>query len=186
MVACTVCYLCGYIAKFIGYQFPRKKTIISGSKNSFSIACSIARLMWCYCDVWLGFRKQEVKKAGTLYGLLKPRLSFQHLRNSDVTFRDLPQPFMPGFTYIFFLLIFSPSSFRNTRVPRLAFHEIKLALVKQVRGTRDKGRGTLPGRQVAVATKFCPVAPDICKSAVWNLLHVTRLVPQILRWLLDS
>jgi len=65
MVACTVCYLCGYIAKFIGHQFPRKKTNISGAKHLFSIACSIARLMWCYCDVWLGFRKQEVKKTQT-------------------------------------------------------------------------------------------------------------------------
>jgi hypothetical protein len=41
MVACTVCYLCGCSAKFIGLHFPRKKTIISGSKHSFSVAYSI-------------------------------------------------------------------------------------------------------------------------------------------------
>jgi len=33
--------------------------------------------------------------------------------------------------------------------------------------------------------KFCVVAPNICGSLVWNLLHVTLLEPKILRWLLD-
>jgi len=42
--------------------------------------------------------------------------------------------------------------------------------------------GTYPGGQVAVATK---VAPNICGSLVWNLLHVTRPAHRILRWLLD-
>jgi hypothetical protein len=44
---------------------------------------------------------------------------------------------------------------------------------------------TNPGRQVAVATNICAVAPDICGSSVWNLLHVTHLAPRILRRLLD-
>ena len=30
-------------------------------------------------------------------------------------------------------------------------------------------------------TKFCTVAPNICWSSVWNLLHVTLLEPRILR-----
>jgi len=38
---------------------------------------------------------------------------------------------------------------------------------------------------VAVASKFCLVAPDICGSSVWNLLCVALVVPRILRWLLD-
>jgi len=28
------------------------------------------------------------------------------------------------------------------------------------------------------------VIPNICGSSVWNLLHITLLVPRILRWLL--
>jgi hypothetical protein len=39
--------------------------------------------------------------------------------------------------------------------------------------------------QVARTTKFCTVAPNICGSSVWNFLHVTILVPRILRWLLN-
>jgi hypothetical protein len=39
--------------------------------------------------------------------------------------------------------------------------------------------------QVARVTKFYTVAPNICGSSVWNLLLVTRLVPRILRRLLD-
>jgi hypothetical protein len=35
--------------------------------------------------------------------------------------------------------------------------------------------------QVAVATKFCTAAPDICGSSIWNLLHVILLAPRILR-----
>jgi len=38
---------------------------------------------------------------------------------------------------------------------------------------------------VAAATKFCTVAPNICGPSFWNMLHVTLLVPRILRWLLD-
>jgi len=41
------------------------------------------------------------------------------------------------------------------------------------------------GRQVAVATKFCTVAPNICGSSVYNLLYVAFLTPNILRWRLD-
>jgi hypothetical protein len=41
-----------------------------------------------------------------------------------------------------------------------------------------------PGRQVVVATKFCTLTPNIFGSSVWNMLHVTILVPKILRWLL--
>ena len=42
-----------------------------------------------------------------------------------------------------------------------------------------------PGRKVAVASKFCTVAPVICGSSIRNLLHVTLVAPRILRWLLD-
>ena len=38
---------------------------------------------------------------------------------------------------------------------------------------------------VAVTTKYHTVAPNICGPSLWNLLHVTLLVPRILRWLLD-
>jgi len=37
---------------------------------------------------------------------------------------------------------------------------------------------TVPRHQVAVA-------PIVCRSSVWDLLHVTPLVPDILRWLLE-
>jgi len=42
---------------------------------------------------------------------------------------------------------------------------------------------TNTGHQVTMATKLCTVAPNICGSSVWNLLHVTFLMPRILRWL---
>jgi hypothetical protein len=29
-------------------------------------------------------------------------------------------------------------------------------------------------------TMFCVVAPDVCGSSIWNLLHVTILAPRIL------
>ena len=35
--------------------------------------------------------------------------------------------------------------------------------------------------QVTQMTKFCMVAPNICKSSVWNLLCVTLLGPWVLR-----
>jgi hypothetical protein len=41
------------------------------------------------------------------------------------------------------------------------------------------------GRQVAVGTKFCTVAPNICGSSARNLLHIILLTPIILRWLRD-
>jgi len=37
--------------------------------------------------------------------------------------------------------------------------------------------------QVAMATKFCAVASNVCKSSVWNLPHGTLLAPKILKWL---
>ena len=37
------------------------------------------------------------------------------------------------------------------------------------------------GRQVA--TEFCTLAPNICGSSVWYLLHVRLLATGILRWL---
>ena len=43
---------------------------------------------------------------------------------------------------------------------------------------------TSPKRQVAVATKFCVVEPNICGCSVRNLLRATPLVPRNLRWLL--
>jgi hypothetical protein len=36
--------------------------------------------------------------------------------------------------------------------------------------------------QVATATKSCIMAPNICEYSLWNLRHVTCLVPRILRW----
>jgi hypothetical protein len=44
---------------------------------------------------------------------------------------------------------------------------------------------TNSGSQVARATKFCRMAPNICASSVRNWLHVTVLALRILRWLLD-
>jgi hypothetical protein len=44
---------------------------------------------------------------------------------------------------------------------------------------------TNPGRQAAMATNFCKVAPNICGSYEWNLFDVTLLAPRIFRWLLD-
>jgi hypothetical protein len=41
-----------------------------------------------------------------------------------------------------------------------------------------------PECQVTRGNKFCRVAPKICGSSVWNLLHVTLLAPTILMWLL--
>ena len=39
-----------------------------------------------------------------------------------------------------------------------------------------------PRRQIAVETNSCTVAPNICGSSLWSLLHVTFLAPRILRW----
>jgi len=46
-------------------------------------------------------------------------------------------------------------------------------------------RGTNSGREVTLETTFCTVTSKICGSAVWNWLHVTLLVPRVLRWPLD-
>ena len=43
-------------------------------------------------------------------------------------------------------------------------------------------RCTNSGCQIAQATKFCIVVPNICQSQAQRLLHVTFLVPRILRW----
>jgi hypothetical protein len=40
-------------------------------------------------------------------------------------------------------------------------------------------------RQVAQATTFFTMAPNMCGSAVWNSLYITVLAPRILRCLLD-
>ena len=44
---------------------------------------------------------------------------------------------------------------------------------------------TNPGLQVARATKFFAVAPNVCGSSVWILLHVSLLVSRILSLLVD-
>ena len=41
-----------------------------------------------------------------------------------------------------------------------------------------------PRCQVAVATKFCTVTPNLCGSRV-NLLHITLLEPRIFWWILN-
>jgi hypothetical protein len=53
-----------------------------------------------------------------------------------------------------------------------------------VSGTRIQ-RCTNPGHQVARATEFCSVAPNVLKSLEWNLVRVTLLALRVLRWLLD-
>jgi hypothetical protein len=46
------------------------------------------------------------------------------------------------------------------------------------------GQGcTNPGYQIARASKCCVVAPNVCKTSVWNLVYVTLEAPRILRWL---
>jgi len=42
-------------------------------------------------------------------------------------------------------------------------------------------RCTNSRHQVTQMTKFCMVAPNICRSSVWNLLRVTLLGPRVLR-----
>lgn len=44
---------------------------------------------------------------------------------------------------------------------------------------------TNPGHQITQVTKFCMLAPNICGSSGWNLLHVTLLLPRSLRLLLE-
>jgi len=53
-----------------------------------------------------------------------------------------------------------------------------------VSGTRIQ-RYTNPGHQIARATEFCSVAPNVLGPLEWNLLHVTLLALRVLRWLLD-
>ena len=42
---------------------------------------------------------------------------------------------------------------------------------------------TKPGHHVVVASKLWTVAPNICGSSTWNLLHVSLLAPKTRRWL---
>jgi len=63
---------------------------------------------------------------------------------------------------------------------------MKIVIVLHVAFLKDQTEGCKnPLGQVAVATKFCVVASNICGFSVWTLLHVTVLAPRILRWLLD-
>ena len=39
--------------------------------------------------------------------------------------------------------------------------------------------------QVTLVNTLCMVVPNTYGSSVWNLLHVTILVPRIFRWLLE-
>ena len=41
---------------------------------------------------------------------------------------------------------------------------------------------TISRRQVAVATKFNMVAPNVLRSSVWNFVHFNLLAPRILTW----
>jgi hypothetical protein len=43
------------------------------------------------------------------------------------------------------------------------------------RGQTNGSEVQNPGCQVACVTEFCTVAPNVCGSSVWNLLHVTFL-----------
>jgi hypothetical protein len=51
-------------------------------------------------------------------------------------------------------------------------------------GSLDQGC-TNPGHQVAVATNFLTLVPDIFGSSIKNLLHVTFVAPIILRRFMD-
>jgi hypothetical protein len=43
-------------------------------------------------------------------------------------------------------------------------------------------RRTKSEHQVARATKFSKMTPNICRYSEWNLLHFTTLTPRILGW----
>jgi hypothetical protein len=51
---------------------------------------------------------------------------------------------------------------------------------------KDDARGAHPECQVAVATKLCTVAPNVCGFSIWNMLYVTFMAPRIFKWHLDS
>ena len=44
----------------------------------------------------------------------------------------------------------------------------------------------IPGCHIAVATRFCTVASNVCGSSVWTLPRVIVLDLGIFKWLLDS
>lgn len=47
----------------------------------------------------------------------------------------------------------------------------------------NKAQGcTNRGQQVAVATDFCTMAPNVCESSLRKFLHVTLLASTILRY----
>jgi len=48
----------------------------------------------------------------------------------------------------------------------------------------DKGCKN-PRRQIVKAFKFRTIAPNICASSVWNLVHVSLLGPRALGWPLN-
>lgn len=50
--------------------------------------------------------------------------------------------------------------------------------------TRVSSRGAqIPAARSPRRLKFCTVAPDMCVSSVWNLLHVSLTAPRIMRWI---
>jgi hypothetical protein len=62
---------------------------------------------------------------------------------------------------------------------------LTLDLGKVSNKQRLSQRCTNSGHQVAVATKCFTLAPNVCGSSVWNLLHVTILVSRVLSLSLD-
>jgi len=69
-------------------------------------------------------------------------------------------------------------------MPAYESHKYLILSLLQKKCRVEQGR-THPGRQVARATKFCAVEPNIYGSSVWNWLHVIHLAPRRLRWHLD-
>jgi hypothetical protein len=57
--------------------------------------------------------------------------------------------------------------------------------IRQIARLQSPKVAKSPGRQVAMATKFWTVVPNICGSSVQNLFYVAFLTPGILRWLVD-
>jgi len=65
------------------------------------------------------------------------------------------------------------------------FYELKIPSLYKPGFCIQRQKSTIPGRLFALASTLCLVAPIICGSSVWNLLHVTLLAPRILTWPLD-
>jgi hypothetical protein len=66
-------------------------------------------------------------------------------------------------------------------MPTYDSHKQIIWRLRQKKHRVEQGH-THPGRQVARATKFCTVLPDIYASAVWNWLHVTHMAPRLMSW----